>query len=232
VSHGRWLLRAPPLLSHYGSFSLCRLAEQFGCAGIVNCEPRAMASTSSSTAVSSYNKNKPPLPLDEQFNSPTPSSCQCPDNKETVQYVSWKPTNPLRRFTVCPNRYKDLKDDQHKLYKCSLFEWNDTPLTNFQKSMWFRLKDMVGNLETQVGSLENQVERLKAEAANKDMIIAKLEATVAEKPKEEAKKVKKVKKVKKISCFPISVVVFSLVVFLIAWWLKLNGSPCEADGTC
>jgi t-SNARE complex subunit (syntaxin) len=88
---------------------------------------------------------------------------------------------------------------------------------------------MVGNLETQVGSLENQVETLKAEAANKDMIIAKLEATVTEKPKEEAKKVKKVKK---ISCFPISVVVFSLVVFLIAWWLKLNGSPCEADGTC
>jgi t-SNARE complex subunit (syntaxin) len=78
--------------------------------------------------------------------------------------------------------------------------------------------------------LENQVERLKAEAANKDMIIAKLEATVTEKPKEEAKKVKKVKKVKKISCFPISVVVFSLVVFLIAWWLKLNGSFCEADG--
>lgn len=219
------------VFSHYGYFSLCRLAEQFGCAGIVNCEPRAMASTSSSTTVSSYNNNRPPLPLDEQFYSPFPSTCNCPDQKETVQHVSWKPTNPLRRFTVCPNRFKDVKELQKcKLCKCSLFEWNDTPLTDFQKSMWFRLKGMVQSLENQVQSLEDQVARLEAEAAlmvdlqqQKDKIIAKLEATVADKPKEKAKKVKKVKK---ICCFPISVVVFSLGVFLIAWWLKLNGSPC------
>jgi len=205
-----------------------------------------MASTSSSTTVSSYNNNRPSLPLDGQFYSPYPSTCKCPDEKETVQHVSWKPTNLLRRFTVCPYRYKDEKElEKLKLCKCSLFVWNDTELTDFQKSMWFQLMDMnqslknqvqslenqVQSLKNQVQSLENQVARLEAKAAQKDKIIAELEAIVADKPKEEAKKAdkpkeeaKKVKKVKKICCFPISVVVFSLGVFLIAWWLKLNGS--------
>ncbi|OQU89301.1 hypothetical protein SORBI_3002G170740 [Sorghum bicolor] len=180
-----------------------------------------MASTTS-TACSSHQHEPPPVPFDPEYYNPTPCNCLCPDRKMAIQLVSWTPKNPVRRYTVCPNRYKNPNDS----YK--LFEWNDPEIpSHFQKVTLLQLKAKVTSLVNQIVSLEAQVAQMDELLKWKDASITNLQAEVVKKV-EKVKTVEKVKKkvVKNGCCFPNSLVVFSFVVFLIACWcsLKLNDS--------
>jgi hypothetical protein len=71
--------------------------------------PRTMVSTTSTSSTSRQQDPPlpPPVPFDEEFYNPSPRYCNCAERKETIQFVSWTPKNPLRRFTVCPLRLKN-----------------------------------------------------------------------------------------------------------------------------
>jgi len=124
-----------------------------------------------------------------------------------------------------------LKED-----KCNLYQWNDPEISNnFLKRMVCKLRDKVRRLEVQVAEKDELLRwkdmmvsememgtNLQTEVAGKDALLrGKDDLLHKEKEKE-----KNVKKVKKICWFPMSVVIFSFVIFMIACWCyHVNDSP-------
>lgn len=89
------------------------------------------------------------------------------------------------------------------------------------------MKDKATSFEAQVAQMEqllrlkdNDLDILLKEVAEKDMLLQGKNDLLDKLEKE----VKKEKKVKKICCFPTSLVIFSLVIFLVCWCYPLVSS--------